>query len=112
MRKPGAGNQHLALANDGMKGFAEYMQQPAFETAIHNLINLSGETTTAICCAEKDPDQCHRTLISDYLTLNEIEVIHIVDVRSIRSHTLSESARIDSFELIYDRNTNHGLDLN
>jgi uncharacterized protein (DUF488 family) len=44
------------------------MQRPWFIEGIHHLLELAGEQTTCILCAEKDPALCHRHhLIARYL---------------------------------------------
>jgi uncharacterized protein (DUF488 family) len=101
---------HPALRDDSRRGFAEYMETPQFERAIAQLINLASTAKTAIMCAEKHAEYCHRTLISDYLTLKNIRVVHIIDNNQSIEHEMSRSARTESARLIYDRYVNSQLD--
>lgn len=102
---------HPALQEDGLRGFAEYMETTQFERAIAQLINLAGTAKTAIMCAEKCMEHCHRALISDYLTLKNIRVVHIITSNQIVEHQMSPLTRTESARLIYDRNMNSQLDL-
>ena len=104
-------NLHPALDNDGLKGFAEYMETSQFEKAISQLMNLASRDKTAIMCAEKLASHCHRSLISDYLTLNSISIQHIVGPDQPETHELSPLARAESARLIYDRQVSAQLKL-
>src|SRR4029077_11995930 len=54
--------------NPSFRGFADYMQTPAFHEALASLLNLAEQKPTAIMCAEAVPWRCHRSLIADALT--------------------------------------------
>jgi len=71
-------DSHSALDENSLKGFAEYMETSQFEKAVVQLINLASADDTVILCTEKLVSHCHRSLISDYLTLKNIKVVHIV----------------------------------
>ena len=85
------------------------METPEFERAVVHLQNLASKSPTAIMCAEKQALSCHRSLISDYLMLKNIMVEHIIDGTTSFIHNLSELARTETAELIYDRNTSGSL---
>jgi uncharacterized protein (DUF488 family) len=58
---------------------------------------------TAIMCAERMYFQCHRMLVSDYLTEHGHVVLHIDDEkRPVREHKLMAEARLVDEKLIYD----------
>jgi len=111
MRQPNDPASHSALADESLRGFAEYMETTPFERAIAQLINLAGTGKTAIMCAEKQIDQCHRSLISDYLTLKNVSVVHIIDSHQFVEHQINRAARTESAKLVYDRHSNAQLDL-
>jgi uncharacterized protein (DUF488 family) len=94
-------SRHRALP-EGLRGYADYMETEPFQLAAGQMINLSGKATTAIMCAEKEPLNCHRSLISDYLLLQGVEIIHLIDSATQRSHQLRMEARRESAELVYD----------
>ncbi|MDV3238238.1 MAG: DUF488 domain-containing protein [Gammaproteobacteria bacterium] len=110
-RAPLAGSPHRALGDDGLRGYADYMDQDAFAKAAAQLIGLARRAPTAILCAERDPLHCHRSLIADYLTLQGIEVIHLLDAGVSRPHALRPEARRESARLVYDRHTSGELPL-
>ena len=61
------------------------------------------EKNTAIMCAERVYFQCHRMLVSDYLTAHGHAVWHIDDdKRPVRQHKLMAEARIVDGKLVYD----------
>jgi uncharacterized protein (DUF488 family) len=58
---------------------------------------------TAIMCAERVYFQCHRMLVSDYLTAHGHTVLHIDDERRPpREHKLMAEARLVDGRLVYD----------
>lgn len=61
------------------------------------------EGGTAIMCAERVYFQCHRMLVSDYLTAHGHMVRHIDDEkRPVREHKLMAEARLANGKLVYD----------
>jgi uncharacterized protein (DUF488 family) len=45
--------------------------------------------------------QCHRMLVSDYLTANRHRVLHIEDEKPPREHRLMDEARVVEGKLLY-----------
>lgn len=111
LRPPRAQSLHTALLEDGMRGFADYMDTSAFQTAAAQLVRLAARAPLAILCAERMPEQCHRSLIADYLTLQGMRIIHLVEEGDAREHRLRPEARRESAQLVYDRNTSGTLNL-
>lgn len=106
-----ADSPHTALREDGLRGYADYMDGDAFKKAAMQLIGLAKRAPCAILCAERDPLNCHRSLIADYLTLQGVEVMHLIEPGETRAHQLRPEARRESQQLIYDRNTTAELPL-
>jgi uncharacterized protein (DUF488 family) len=102
-RAPQPNSVHVALAPDSFRGFADYMESEAFAKATVQLIQLAQTTATAILCAEKLPEHCHRSLIADYLTLKGVEVVHLLDRHDSRGHQLHPAVHTESGRLVYDR---------
>ena len=88
-----------------MRAYADHMATEEFRRGVNQLVQLAQHAPTVIMCAEKHPEHCHRALLADYLVLQGIDVIHIVDDTEIRQHHLSPFARRESAQLIYDRHT-------
>ena len=67
------------------------------------LFRSQEERNTAILCAERVYFQCHRMLVSDYLTAHGHTVLHIDDdKRPLREHKLMAEARLLDGKLVYD----------
>ena len=92
-----------------MRGYADYMDTEDFQQAAAQLINLAARAPTALLCAERLAEHCHRSLLADYLVLKGVQVIHLVSNEESHEHNLSSTARLESIRLIYDRNTSGTL---
>lgn len=101
---------HIAL-EAGRRGFADHMDTEIFKKAISQFLSLVARAPTAMLCAEREPDQCHRSLIADYLILQGLQVVHLIDPGVSREHLLNAHARRESARLIYDRQATAALDL-
>lgn len=87
--------------NVSFRAFADYMQEDAFRVALEALEKKAGERRSAIMCAEAVPWRCHRSLISDALTVRGVEVRHITG-RSLPSlHTVTAFAVVDNGRISY-----------
>ena len=109
-RQPLAGSPHVALADPGLRAYADHMGTEPFLRGAAQLVALSRHASTAILCAEKHPEHCHRSLIADYLVVNGHPVVHIIDEHETRNHSLSPFARRESAQLVYDRLSTGRLD--
>jgi uncharacterized protein (DUF488 family) len=73
-----------------------------FKEGVEDLLELSSNSRTAIMCAEALWWRCHRGLISDYLKVRGIDVIHIVDDKHTEQHPYTSAARIVDGQLSYE----------
>jgi uncharacterized protein (DUF488 family) len=87
--------------NESFRGYADYMQTPAFTDALEKLIAASREMRVAIMCAEAVPWRCHRSLVADALTIRGVPAIEILPNADSRPHRLTPFARVDGTRLIY-----------
>jgi uncharacterized protein (DUF488 family) len=101
---------HRAL-DEARRGFADYMETETFQRAAAQLRNLAARGASAILCAERDPERCHRALIADHLALQGLRVVHLIARGERREHGLSPQARRESAALVYDRQVGGRLDL-
>lgn len=85
---------NLLLKSKGFRNYADYMMTEEFRASARTLISLISQQRTAILCAERLYWKCHRMLLSDYLTANGIEVIHILGREQTRRHELMKGAVI------------------
>jgi len=109
-RKARPDSRHIALSNEGFRGYADYMESAEFKQAIELLINDAEQTKIAYMCAERLPWQCHRYLISDYLVMRGMHVVHLVAQGKTQEHTLNPITRIQNDILIYDGKTQLNLE--
>ena len=94
---------NTGLRNDSFRNYADYMLTPEFSQATERLLLLAEQRTTAIMCAERMYFQCHRMLVSDYLTAHGHVVSHIDDdKRSPRPHKLMAEAHLVNGQLLYN----------
>lgn len=94
LRKPRGDSPNTAWRNDSFRGYADYMQTPAFEHALDELIGWTIVAPTAAMCAEAVWWQCHRQLIADALVARGVEVRHIMRADSAPVHKLTGFARV------------------
>ena len=87
--------------NASFRGYADYMQTPAFAENLTKLIEVAGAGPTAIMCAEAVPWRCHRSLIADALAAREIEVEHILSATSRKSHSYTPFVRVEGDSVTY-----------
>lgn len=87
--------------NASFRGYADYMQTPAFAAGIDRLLAVAREQPTAIMCAEAVPWRCHRSLIGDALLVRDVEVFDIMTVTSTKPHTMTKFAHVDGTRITY-----------
>jgi uncharacterized protein (DUF488 family) len=102
-RKPKKDSCNTAWRSASFRGYADYMETEEFHKGVERLLDLANKVgRTAIMCAEAVWWRCHRALISDYLKVRGIEVVHIVDANRIELHPFTSAAQIVNGELSYE----------
>jgi uncharacterized protein (DUF488 family) len=61
---------NMGWRNTSFRGYADYMQTPAFSEALAELMVLDNQTRAAIMCSEAVPWRCHRSLLGDALLVH------------------------------------------
>lgn len=102
MRHEKPDSRHCALTSNSFRGYADHMESRLFLEGIKKLGALASRQPVAIMCAERDPSQCHRGMIADYLTLHGWQVVHLLAPQQSIGHTLNPLARSDGQTPIYD----------
>ena len=92
---------NMAWQSKTFRGYADYMETEAFQKGIARLLEAARERRTAIMCAEAVWWRCHRSLISDYLKANEVEVTHIMAAGRSEPHRFTAAASIVDGKLSY-----------
>jgi uncharacterized protein (DUF488 family) len=101
-RKTNASSSNTGWRNLSFRAYADYMETPEFTQAITDLLNIASKTKTAYMCSEALWWQCHRRLISDYLTVREWKVLHILSAGKTAAHTFMEPAKMVNGKLTYE----------
>jgi uncharacterized protein (DUF488 family) len=101
LRHPRKDSLNTGWRNAGFRGFADYMMTAEFEENLRKLIDLSRQKQIAIMCAEAVPWRCHRSLISDALTVRGIPVEHITSRTRRQAHKLTSFAQVEGNGLVY-----------
>mgnify|MGYP002620848540 CR=1 FL=1 len=110
-RRERSDSPHTALASDGFRGYADHMATPLFQQGMAQVTALARQAKVALMCAERDPAQCHRSLLADYLVLHHWEVIHLIDTTQRQGHQLNPLARAQGRLPVYDQLHQEQLDL-
>jgi uncharacterized protein (DUF488 family) len=95
-KSPNAG-----LRSPGFRSYADYVATEQFRSGVRELLSAAANSRTAFMCAEKLFWKCHRRLLSDYLTAQGVQVIHILDPGKSSTHTLTPDAVVTETGVIY-----------
>nr|WP_294849124.1 DUF488 domain-containing protein [uncultured Sphingomonas sp.] len=101
LRHSHVGSPNGGWRNKSFRGYADYMQTDAFQTAVDQLIAMGREKRTAIMCAEAVPWRCHRSLVADALEVRGVEAIEILSPTDWRVHKITPFAHVDGTEITY-----------
>jgi uncharacterized protein (DUF488 family) len=77
------------------------METDAFKLAAKELESIASTERTACMCAEALWWRCHRSLVSDYLRINGLKVIHIMGIDKFEEHPYTSPAVIVNGQLRY-----------
>jgi len=105
LRKPRPDSVNTGWRNDSFRGYADYMQEDGFRLALDRLQELALQSRTAIMCAEAVPWRCHRSLISDALFVDGVEVEHITGKGRTSPHRLTSFAFVSGNRITYPADT-------
>jgi uncharacterized protein (DUF488 family) len=99
-QEPRADTVNIALA-PMWRGYADHTQTRVYRDGLAQLEERALTHSVATMCAERDPGDCHRNLISDSLTSRGWKVVHLVGADEKREHRLHPAARGSANGLIY-----------
>lgn len=100
-RRTHLGSPNTGWRNVSFRGFADYMQTPAFAEALAGLIQQARQERLVLMCAEAVPWRCHRSLIADALVVHGIRVENIINGSRRQVHTLTPFATVDGMVITY-----------
>jgi len=100
-RKPDPNSHNVAWRNASFRAYADYIETSEFRDGLARLLQLAGEKRTAMMCSEAVWWRCHRSLISDVLKVQGIEVLHILELGKVVEHPYTSAATIVDGHLDY-----------
>jgi uncharacterized protein (DUF488 family) len=100
-RSPRRDSPHTAWRNASFRGYADYMDTPAFAASREALMVVARQRRTAAMCAEAMWWQCHRGLIADDFKQRGWEVVHLLAPHRSEPHPYTAAARIVDGRLEY-----------
>ncbi len=84
------GLEYLWLGDDlgGLRpgGFERHTTTARYARGLQRLERLARDRRVAVCCAEVDPDRCHRRFIADSLIDHGWRVIHLIEADVHHEH--------------------------
>jgi len=101
LRRARADSANAAWRNPSFRGYADYMQTPAFAEHLAEVIALAKSERIALMCAEAVPWRCHRSLIADALVARGVAVEEIVSETRRTPHKLTPFARVEGTLVTY-----------
>ena len=100
-RKPRQDSNNTAWRNESFRGYADYMETPEFQRVAEELTACATRSRTAVMCAEAVWWQCHRALISDWMKVRGVEVLHILSENKVEPHPFTSAATVTDGQLSY-----------
>jgi uncharacterized protein (DUF488 family) len=95
-------SRNLLWENASFRGYADYMEKPAFHDGIDRLLKIAHTGRTAIMCSEAVWWRCHRSMIADFLKAGGARVLHILGPHKIQEHPYTSVARLVDGRLSYE----------
>jgi uncharacterized protein (DUF488 family) len=103
-RDPAEDSSNTALEG-GFRGVADHLNTEAGQRKLDQLAamvdSIPQEKSAGLMCAEKDPQHCHRKIISDHLLIRGIQVLHLIEEDKKQPHELHPNARKSNDEVTY-----------
>ena len=100
-RRTSPDSPNTAWRNLSFRGYADYMQTPAFAENVEALIAIAQDHTVAIMCAEAVPWRCHRSLVADALLVRGVRALEIASETKTTAHRLTPFARVEGTRIRY-----------
>lgn len=100
-RKARLDSVNTAWRQAAFRGYADYLETDDFKNAITELELIAAKKRTAYMCSEAVWWRCHRSLVSDYLKVNNWTVIHIMNIGKGVEHPYTSPARVVKNKLLY-----------
>jgi uncharacterized protein (DUF488 family) len=100
-RAPAPDSPDVAWREPMFRGYAGWMRQPPFRTALERV--LADGDGTVVMCSESVWWRCHRRLLADAVVLlHEVPVRHLMHDGRTPAHVPAEGARVTPGGIVYD----------
>ena len=110
-RPPTHGEEyHTSFEDSSLMRYAAAMNTSAFMSSVQELVGIASSAVTAIMCAERNPDYCHRLLLADKLEVEGARVVHILDNDTDKLHSRHPDLVVEDHHLIYRKRQLNFLD--
>ena len=104
-RAPRRDSVNTGWKNESFRGYADYMQTPAFAAEIDWLVEQPEPDRLVVMCAEAVPWRCHRSLIADAVMARGVEVRDVFVTAegeaSVKLHEMTRFARVEGGRVWY-----------
>lgn len=100
-RQASRGSPNRGWRNKSFRGYADYALTPQFAAGLEQLRALAAQGSTAMMCSEALWWRCHRRLVSDRLTVDGDEVLHIGSDGRAVAHRITPFAAVSEGRLVY-----------
>ena len=100
-RRPRADSPNTVWRNESFRGYADYMETPAFSAGVLCLLDSARTRRTAMMCSEAVWWRCHRSMIADVLKASGITVLHIMGTAEPKEHPYTSAAHLVDGKLSY-----------
>ena len=101
LRRPRPDSPNTGWHNLAFRGYADYMDSPAFADNVQRVVEFGRTERCALMCAEAVPWRCHRSLIGDALLVRGVDVEDIIGPGGRRRHVLTPFARAEGLRIMY-----------
>lgn len=108
LRRPRKNSLNMGWRNESFRGYADYMQTQEFASALEKLVAAASQEPVVMMCAEAVPWRCHRSLISDSLTVRGYPVEHIMSTTKSNRHSMTPFATVEGTSITYPAHADAG----
>lgn len=100
-RKGDPNSKNIAWRNESFRAYSDYAETASFTTALKELKEDALRNKIAIMCSEAVWWRCHRSIISDHLSVEGWKVLHILSEKKRQLHPYTSAANIVDGHLNY-----------
>jgi uncharacterized protein (DUF488 family) len=86
MREPRADSPNTGIKDEALRGYADYTATAEFARAAGRVLAEARTARVALMCAEANPRECHRRILSDWLVAQGHEVVHLIGPDRVELH--------------------------